>query len=432
MSIFSERKRARPGEKPRRHSGSAKFHMSKAAVTLTLENIYAMTAYRVHEFWVAQRWGSRDLVVCPHCGTIHEHPWRKEESRWKCAACDGTFSVTSGTPFDQHKRSLRQLLALALTWVNGTSGVPALMVRRNTGGRYNCVFVNDHKLREALMKIFNTGFVAGEVEMDGVHISGRNAKGKRGKPQITQPNETVPVGSYTPEQTAQVLQSQMQAASTRASDKARERRNKGKESDGTYGQTLDKDRRIVICVRTRSGTKGVGARATRVVVGRTEGPIQVNEAISKLVAVRESILNTDKARAYIEPGRQFRQHLSVEHAKELVGPNGENTNLGEEFARRHKRSERGMYLNIEPKFQLDYAVESAWRSDTSRLGNGGQLAHLLAIALRSGRSKYWRGYTRGKHRDFEFLAGEAPGLAKPSGPPKGRKPNSQMNGRPPR
>lgn len=428
--IVSERPRPRPGEKPRRQSGCAAFHMSKEAVTKTLEDVYAMTPYQVHELWVRQRWGSRDTVVCPHCGTIDSHYWRKTSMRWKCAACDRTFSVTSGTPFAQHKRTLKQLTALMLSWVNGTSGVPALQTRRNTGGRYNAVFMNQHKLREAVMRMFNVGLLCGDIEMDGVHISGRNAKAKRGKPQ-----GSPPFNGGTPEShEAQVksLQDILQAGSKKVMEGTRRRKSAAATRDGTYGGLLNEDRRIVICARTRSGVPGVGARRTRVSVGRTEGPAAVNATIHDFIAVPESVLNTDMAHAYVEPGKRFLAHLSVEHAKELVGPNGENTNLGEEFARRHKRAERGMYLNIEKKYMLDYGAESAWRSDTRRLGTGGQLEHLMALALRNGHSRFWRGFTRGAHREVEFIAGEGAVPAPASGPKKGQKPNSQMNGRLPR
>jgi hypothetical protein len=138
------------------------------------------------------------------------------------------------------------------------------------------------------------------------------------------------------------------------------------------------------------------------------------------------------AKAYVEPGKQFLAHLSVEHAKELVGPNGENSNLGEEFARRHKRAERGMYLNIEKKYMLDYGAESAWRSDTRRLGTGGQLHHLMALVLRNGLSRFWRGFTRGQHREVEFIAGEGPVRAPASGPPTRRGRDEPPLARPPR
>lgn len=42
----------------------------------------------------------------------------------------------------------------------------------------------------------------------------------------------------------------------------------------------------------------------------------------------------------------------LEAAEELVGPNGENTNLGEEFARTNKRAALGIYLNFEPRYTL--------------------------------------------------------------------------------
>jgi len=74
---------------------------------------------------------------------------------------------------------------------------------------------------------------------------------------------------------------------------------------------LDPDRRIVICARTRSGTPGQGAWRTRVSVGRTESPAAVNATIRDFIAVPESVLNTDMAKAYVEPGKQFLAHPCV-------------------------------------------------------------------------------------------------------------------------
>lgn len=38
------------------------------------------------------------------------------------------------------------------------------------------------------------------------------------------------------------------------------------------------------------------------------------------------------------------------------------------YSWRYDRAEKGIYLNIEPKYMLDYACETAFRSDTRRLG----------------------------------------------------------------
>jgi len=145
----------------------------------------------------------------------------------------------------------------------------------------------------------------------------------------------------------------------------------------------------------------------------------------------ESYLNTDTSPAYKELGKHYKGHMTVEHSKELRGPNGENNNQSEELNWRYDRAEKGVYLNIEPKYMLDYAVETAFRADTRRLPNGQQLKLALNVALSVGESLFWKGFTRGHHREAELIH-PAPQPAKPSGPKKGRHPISAMNGRPPR
>jgi hypothetical protein len=102
-----------------------------------------------------------------------------------------------------------------------------------------------------------------------------------------------------------------------------------------------------------------------------------------------------------------------------------------EFCDSGQRAEKGVYLNVDPKYLLDYAVEIVFRSDTRRLPNGTQLRIALNIAFSVGVSKYWRGFTHGKHRTEE-LTQPTPRPAPSSGPRKGRSPISSVNGRPPR
>jgi hypothetical protein len=93
--------------------------------------------------------------------------------------------------------------------------------------------------------------------------------------------------------------------------------------------------------------------------------------------------------------------------------------------------EHYVYLNIEPKYMLDYAAEIAFRSDTRRLPNGQQLRLAMNVALNVGESMFWRGFTRGRHRTVE-LVHPLPLPSKASGPPKGRHPVAAVNGRVPR
>lgn len=122
--------------------------------------------------------------------------------------------------------------------------------------------------------------------------------------------------------------------------------------------------------------------------------------------------------------------MTVEHSKELRGPNGENNNQSEELNWRYDRAEKGVYLNIEPKYMLDYAVETSFRADTRRLANGQQLKLALAVALNVGESMFWKGFTHGQHRTVE-LTHPMPQAAGASGPPKGRQPGSR-DPRPPK
>jgi ISXO2-like transposase domain len=122
-----------------------------------------------------------------------------------------------------------------------------------------------------------------------------------------------------------------------------------------------------------------------VAVALAESKTVVKPIIADFIANAESYLNSDNSAAYTVWGRtKFIEHRSVIHSKELVGPNGENNNLAEELNFRFDRAEQGIYLNLEAKYLLDYAVEIAFRADTRRLSNGSQLLLAMHMALSVG------------------------------------------------
>lgn len=402
-----------------RRVDTAKWHMSLKAVNLPLSKVMLMSERECVDFLVTVRWGSWDNVGCPHCGTRCRHYWRALENRWKCKGCGSTFSVTSGTVYASHRKPLRDILTNALLWVNSAAGQPALEAKRNFSTTYNTVFVWQHKLREALVRGYNIGMMSGDIEMDGAHQSGYRSREKRGKPQVTRPmDEATPVEEMT-------------SAMLTNKDKARRRKKPEGVINPEFGNRLPKDRRIFFAIRKRSGIKGKGACNTRVAVGMAETSPIVESVIKSFVAAPESYLNTDSSPAYTDVGKKFKSHLTVEHSKTLSGPNGENNNQSEELNWRYDRAEKGIYLNIEPKYLLDYAVETAFRSDTRRLPNGNQMQLLMHVAMNVGRSEFWRGFTHGYHRDVE-LTHPAPQPAPASGPKKGRHPIAAKNGRMPR
>ncbi len=404
----------------RRRSGTAKWHMSRAAVNLSIDEVYNLDDKECREILTEVRFGGPDTVRCPKCGTIDRHCWRALERRWKCSGCEKAFSLTSGTVFAWRKIRLQDLFAGALLWLNSSAGQPALQLKRNFNKTYNTAFTLQHKLREALVRGYNVGLLNGEIEMDGAHQSGRGADEKRGRPQGKRANPDEPKEA-----------ADLSTTTNTSKVKRRQKQMREGQYDPDFHRKLPKDRRFFITVRKRSGKRGEGAAGSRVAIGMLEDAKVAQSVIKKFIAKPESVLNTDTAGAYKDEGSGFKGHRTVEHQKELVGPEGQNNNLAEELNFRLDRAEHGIYLNLEPKYLLDYAVETAFRADTRRLPNGAVLRIMLGIALSVGLSEYWRGFTHGRHRAVELLD-PLPRAAAPSGPAKGRDPFANATRRPPR
>jgi hypothetical protein len=419
-------------KRKRRRSGTAKWHMSRDAVDMSLTKIYGMEDKACLHFMVEARWGGASTIRCPRCGSIARHYYRPLERRWKCRACDGTFSVTSDTVFADRKIKLQDIIAGAFLWINSSAGQPALELKRHFNKTYNTAFTLQHKLREALMRGYNIGLLSGDIEMDGAHASGKDSVARRGKTQASQKGDSkdTPVSELE----AAIDETQMTGVAKQKRRDQRKKesiRNPNAPRDPEFGREWPEDRRQFITMRKRSGTRGYGAVSSKVAISLSEGPESLPGIISEFVANGESFLNSDGLTSYSKPGKTFLEHRWVDHNRELVGLGGENNNLSEELNFRFDRAEQGVYLNLEPKYLLDYAVETAFRADTRRMPNGSQLRAVLHLALNVGLSRYWRGFTRGRHRTVE-LTHPLPRQARSSGPSKGRNPRSPSSGRPPR
>lgn len=405
-------------------SDASRFHMSKAAVDRSVQDFAKLSNLQCVKHMAAVRWGSFTKVTCPHCNSSSTHYWSETELRWKCKGCGKRFSVTSKTVFANRRMPMQKLLAALHLWACGAAGQPALELRRMLKfGGYNTAFTLVSKLREGLVRGFNTGLISGLVEMDGAHASGRRASEKRGKPLSY---------SYTSEEDAQT---DALLTTTARQKKRRDAKLAAIAAGGVvhpeHGAVFPASRRIVFTVRKRSGTAGRGSAVTRIGVGLAETP-EVAEALANAyVAIPESILSTDTGTAFSKLGKKFQIHLQVNHSETLVGPEGQHSNNAESFSARQDRSESGVYLNIEPKYLTDYVAETAFREDHRRMAPGATADRALHWALSVGHSHYWRGFTHGRHRHHEILAtGNRPAAS--SGPEKGRSPISTVNGRPPR
>lgn len=370
----------------RKRTGTADFHLSKEAVDLSLDDIDKLTPLQVVQHFARLLWGSTTEIPCPHCGTVAKHYWYLKEMRWKCKACGKRFSVTSGTVLSGRKLPLVKILKIAYSWANGSSGKPALQLRRDWNVSYPTVFTLIHKLREGLSRGHNTGILCGVHEMDGMDVNGRRYHEKRNKPLGGKPKSkpSIPAHLLKP--------------------KAGDDEQVGPPLPPKFGKTAKQpaDRRLLLVLRQQGVSKGKGAVATRVAVACAETTSTVT-TMAKQYASAESIIMTDEDPAYASFKRYFADHKTVNHSKEYSKPDGTNNNQAESFNYRVRRAVEGIYLSASNKYLKDYAAEQAWREDTRRLSTGEKLKHLFRVALGVGMSLWWRGYTHGKHRQEELL-----------------------------
>ncbi len=242
-------------------------------------------------------------------------------------------------------------------------------------------------------------------------VLGRRYREKRNLPQVRpQPKAAIPAHLLKPKE-GEVMGP---PAPIKASKRARQ----------------PEDRRLLLVVRQRSNVKGKGAVMTRVASALAESGATVSKFL-KRYASAESTLVTDEDPSYDSVGRYFAAHDTVKHSETYSDENGVNQNQAESFNARMRRLVEGVYLNPREKYLPEYGTEAAWREDTRKMSNGQKLASLFGTALGVGMSRWWRGYTHGKHRKFEPLV-EGPREAKTSGPRKGKHPQDPARSAMPR
>lgn len=345
---------------------SGHFLLSKEARNLSFEEVARQSEDDVQALFAAQRWGKygEGMQVCPDCGSIDKHYVIRGRRQWRCKAwgCGRTFSVTSGTKFQDHKIPLRKIRQAHWLYVTSVKGVSALEVSRKLGIAYQTAFVLLHKFREGLCDQRNLNPLERHVEIDGGHFSGRIRKPRK----------------------------KIKATAIPA------RAKQGKTSYATHP-----NRRIVMVLREISPIKGQGATRTIVEVVPAEAEVHVTPLARKYIK-KGAIVHTDESNAFSRLGDHY-EHFTVNHSIEFSTDDGVNENQAESFFARSRRLVWGAIHRMTPKYMLDYMNEIAWREDVRRKDTVTQMELLLDAVLNNGRSRWWRGYWQGHHRPSELI-----------------------------
>ena len=317
------------------------FLLSAGARSLSAAKIVRMSDSGVENVFLRLRWPETDgKPVCPDCGCSICYACRRPagQLRWRCKACRGDFSITSGTLFAWHKLPLRTYLLAVAGFCNEVKGKSMLAFSRELDVQYKTAFVLAHKLREAMASSVKGLRIGGEgrvAEIDGAYFGGHVRPANRAADRI---------------------------------DRRRTENQSGK-------------RRVVVAMRERDG--------------RTLAQVFGGEEEAAVPTLRQriahgTVVHADESPAWNPLHARFAMQR-VNH-QDGYSIDGACTNGAESYFSRLRRGELGHHHHIAGPYLVRYAQEAAWREDLRRVSNGEQTHGIVGLAMRSSPSVDFCGY----------------------------------------
>ena len=350
------------------------FLKSSAVRDFTVADVAFMSEDECFEKFIELRWGDREHAVCPHCGVIGPHYYRKTRRQWRCKDCDGYFSVTTGMPFQDHKLGFKRMLFGIMEYISSANGISLHALSRKLNVQIKTAQAFVGKLREVMYQSRPIVQLEGVVQIDGGHFGGRPRHGRV----RTQPKADV---------------------TNHVEDKLQKKKKRQPKSSANFRRL--KNRRVIMTIRELHTDAGMGARKTIVAVCMSENEIDAIK-LARTYIKPDTMIMTDENPAYNQLSCWY-DHQTVQHAVEFSTENGINDNQAESYFSRLRRYVLGVSHRIEPKYMADIAVEMAWREDMRRKTEGQKLESLLKAAFSHGLSNWWRGYFQGFKRADELL-----------------------------
>ena len=321
------------------------FLLSAGARSLSAAKIMRMSDSGVENVFLRLRWPETDgKPVCPDCGCTICYACRRPEGhlRWRCKACRGDFSITSGTLFAWHKLPLRTYLLAVAGFCNEVKGKSMLAFSRELDVQYKTAFVLAHKLREAMASSTKGLRIGGEgrvAEIDGAYFGGHVRPANRAADRI---------------------------------DRRRAENRSGK-------------RRVVVAMRERDGRT-----LAQVFAGEDAAVPTLRQRIAP-----GTVVHADESPAWNPLHAKFAMQR-INH-QDGYSVDGACTNGAESYFSRLRRGELGHHHHIAGPYLVRYAQEAAWREDLRRVSNGEQTHGIVGLAMRSSPSVDFCGYWQRAH-----------------------------------
>ena len=270
------------------------------------------------KFLEASRWP--DGAVCPFCGQIDSvNPLggKSMGPGWYfCSDCRQKFTVRVGTLYERSHIPLHKWLMATHLIVSSKKGMSAKQIERMLGITYKSAWFMCHRIREAMKPAKSAGPLGGHRK-------------------TVEADETFIGGKST----------------NRAYKPPRK-----KEAVFTLVERGGQSRSFHVA--------NIKAKTLREIIVRN--------------ASRKSFLMTDEGPHYVNVGKEFALHGSVNHSKkEYVGPGGWSTNTAESRFALMKRSVFGTHHSISEAHLHRYLVEWDFKWNTRKVKDGERAALAL-------------------------------------------------------
>jgi transposase-like protein len=277
---------------------------------------------KCRDFLVQKRWNG--CPVCPYCGS---DKWYRIENgkRFKCGnkECYKKYSVTVGTVFHASNIPLTTWFPAVYLISANKKGISSVQLSKHLGVSQKTAWFMLHRIRQSLQKK-GSSLLNNTVEVDEIYIGGitKNMSNKKRK--------------------------ELKGDSFRVTNK-----------------------RMVIGMVERNGELRLE------VAGKETEKYKIVHVLKDNIDITANLI-TDSEKAYIQVGKKYKSHQSVNHTvREYVKDNGVHTNTIEGAFGLFRRCIIGTYHKLSPKHLSRYCDEMAFRYNLRNIKDGERFEYTL-------------------------------------------------------